>query len=44
MSDEFVYDGTRKCDDRLFHAKVVHEIFSRPNVIKERINKKSFCY
>ena len=28
VCDELYHDGTKKCDNRLFHAKNLHEIFS----------------
>ena len=28
VCDEFYHDGTKKCDNRLFHAKAFHETFS----------------
>jgi hypothetical protein len=28
VCDEFFYEGTKMCENRFFHAKVFHEIFS----------------
>ena len=28
VCDEFFYNGSKMCENRFFHAKVVHEIFS----------------